>query len=70
MSAPLGTIHELLVRQADALGAAPAIVAPDRRPLGYVALLAEVDPTVVLVPGFRSAVGMRSRASPSQRFSQ
>ena len=43
MNAALGTIHDLLVRQADTFGAAPAIIAPDRPPLGYAALLGEVE---------------------------
>ncbi len=41
--AAVGTIHDLLVRQAVTFGAEPAIIAPDRRPLGYAALLDEVE---------------------------
>ncbi len=55
------TIHELLVRQAAAFGAAPAIIAPDRPPLGYAALLAEVERTAAALAA--AGVERRSRVA-------
>ena len=55
------TVHELLVRQADDFGTAPAIICPDRPPLDYAALLAEVERTA----GALAAAGSRAEvASP------
>ena len=55
------TIHELLVRQAAAFGAAPAIIAPHRRPLGYTALRAEVERTAAALAA--AGVERRSRVA-------
>src|SRR5262249_31883399 len=55
------TIHELLVRQADFCGNAPAIVAPGRRPLDYGALRAEVEATAAALAD--AGIGRRTRVA-------
>ena len=55
------TIHELLVRQAAAFDAAPAIIAPHRPPLGYAALLTEVGRTAAALAA--AGVERRSRVA-------
>ena len=62
MSASLPqTSHELLVRQAERFGGAPAIVVADRAPLDYAALLAEVERTAAALAG--AGIGRRSRVA-------
>src|SRR5437660_7824780 len=55
------TIHELLIRQADAFGSAPAIIAQDRQALTYAALRAEVERTVAALAA--AGIGRRSRVA-------
>jgi acyl-CoA synthetase (AMP-forming)/AMP-acid ligase II len=55
------TIHELLVRQAERFGDAPAIVVEDRPPLDYAALRAEVDRAVAALAA--AGIGRRSRVA-------
>ncbi|HET7033440.1 MAG TPA: class I adenylate-forming enzyme family protein, partial [Casimicrobiaceae bacterium] len=55
------TIHELLVRQAERFGAAPAIVVADRQPLDYATLLAEVERATATLAA--AGIGRRSRVA-------
>ena len=62
MSAPFPqTTYELLVRQAERFGRGPAIVVPDRAPLSYAALLAEVERTAAVLA--KAGIDRRSRVA-------